>query len=324
MIRSSAKRWRSMSRKSSSRVARGTPGAATAGMTSVGKELLQGTAHRLEGRKVRVFELGRERHGRVGRRDEDGRRVEVLEALAGDEGEDLAGDAARARGFLEHEKARGARDRLEHGLAVEGPHGAEVEHLGVEAVGRAKREGAAAERRPDDEGKPDARAPVSLGGDGDDGVERAGDEVCELELDDGPLAHPGRADGGSDEALVRDRHVHDALVAELLPEPIRDAESAAEVADVLTEEEDALVVAESIRERGPDRLEVRDLAHENRLTSAQNRHEARARPAPPAGRLAVGGGWSNAPHPGWGVTREAPAPSRVKPPCPRRRGGRRP
>src|SRR3989304_2292029 len=102
MIRASAKRWRRMSRGSSRRVARGTPGAAPAGMTSVGKELLQGTAHRLDGRKVRVFELGRERHGRVGRRDEDGRRVEVLEALAGDEGGGRAGGAAPPGGPPEH------------------------------------------------------------------------------------------------------------------------------------------------------------------------------------------------------------------------------
>src|SRR3989304_5327149 len=100
----------------------------------------------------------------------------------------------------------------------------------------------------------------------------------------GAPPRPGRADGGSDEALLRDRHVHDALAAEVLPQAFRDAESAAEVTDVLTKEEDALVVAESIRERGPDRLEVRDLAHENRLTSAQNRRPARARRGAARGR----------------------------------------
>ena len=52
--------------------------------------------------------------------------------------------------------------------------------------------------------------------DRDDRVERARDEVCELQLDDGPLAHPRCPDRRSDEALLRDRRVDDALLAELL------------------------------------------------------------------------------------------------------------
>ncbi len=72
------------------------------------------------------------------------------------------------------------------------------------------------------------------------------DEVGELELDDRPLAHPGRADGGADEALLGDRRVDHALVAELLEEALRDAERPAEVADVLAEQEDALVLAHGV------------------------------------------------------------------------------
>jgi hypothetical protein len=109
---------------------------------------------------------------------------------------------------------------------------------------------------------------VRLRGDGDDQVERAADEVGELQLDDGPLALPGRADRRADEAMLRDRRVEDALVAELLPEPLRDAERAAEVADVLAEQEDALVLEQRVAQRRPDRLEVRDYACTTRAASA--------------------------------------------------------
>ena len=50
----------------------------------------------------------------------------------------------------------------------------------------------------------------------DDRVERARREVGELQLDDRPLAHPGGADGGADEPLLRDRRVDHAIVAELV------------------------------------------------------------------------------------------------------------
>ena len=59
---------------------------------------------------------------------------------------------------------------------------------------------------------------------GDDRVERAADEVGELQLGDRPLAHPGRTEGGADEALLGDRRVDHAFVAELLEQSFRDAE----------------------------------------------------------------------------------------------------
>ena len=70
--------------------------------------------------QVGVLELGRERHRRVGRRDEGGRRVEQLEAIARDEREDVARDAARARRLLEDEQARRLAERLEHRVASSG------------------------------------------------------------------------------------------------------------------------------------------------------------------------------------------------------------
>ena len=81
------------------------------------------------------------------------------------------------------------------------------------------------------------------------GIEGAGDEVGELELDDGALAHPGGADRGADEPLLGDRRVHHAVLAELLEEAGRDAEGAAEDADVLPEQEDAVVLAHRVLER---------------------------------------------------------------------------
>src|SRR5205823_12023798 len=90
----------------------------------------------------------------------------------------------------------------------------------------------------------------------------------ELELDDGPLALPGGADRRPDEALLRDRRVEHPLVAELLPEPLRHAERAAEMADVLAEQEDALVLAKRVAQRRLDRLEVRDYACTIRAASA--------------------------------------------------------
>src|SRR2546423_1562128 len=107
MIRSSAKRWSSIRRKSSRRSSRGTPGASVQG--SVGKKLLERGPDRRFAGEVRVLELGREGDGRIRRGDERGRRVEQLEALARDEREDLPGDAGGARRLLEHEQARRLR-----------------------------------------------------------------------------------------------------------------------------------------------------------------------------------------------------------------------
>src|SRR4029079_19620638 len=77
-----------------------------------------------------------------------------------------------------------------------------------------------------------ARAPVRLGGDGDDRVEGAGDEVGELKLPAGALAHPGGAERCADESLLGDRRVHHAVGAELLVQAGRDAESPPETAHV--------------------------------------------------------------------------------------------
>ena len=68
-----------------------------------------------------------------------------------------------------------------------------------------------------------------------------------------PIAAPTKPSSAIGVSITRS-------VAELLEQPRRDAEGAAEVADVLAEEEDALVVAHRVPERRADRLEVGDLA----------------------------------------------------------------
>ena len=84
------------------------------------------------------------------------------------------------------------------------------------------------------------------------------DEVGELQLDDRALAHPGGADRGTHEPLLRDRGVDHARVAELLPQPLGDPERAPEVADVLADQEHAVVARERVAQRERDRVEVGD------------------------------------------------------------------
>ena len=93
------------------------------------------------------------------------------------------------------------------------------------------------------------------------------DEVGELQLDDGPLAHPRGADRGADEALLGDRGVDHACDAELVLQPGGGAERATEVADVLAEEEDPLVVAQRVGQRRADSVQIRDLPHHGEPTA---------------------------------------------------------
>ena len=69
-----------------------------------------------------------------------------------------------------------------------------------------------------------------------------------------PIAAPTKPSSEMGVSISRSR-------AELVEQPLRHAECAAEMADVLAEEEDALVVPQRVGQRLPDRLEVGDLAH---------------------------------------------------------------
>jgi hypothetical protein len=70
------------------------------------------------------------------------------------------------------------------------------------------------------------------------------------------------ADGGADDPGLRQRRVHDAVGAELLDEAVGHLEGAAEDADVLAHEQDALVVAHLRAQAVGDRAQVGHLGHD--------------------------------------------------------------
>ena len=106
---------------------------------------------------------------------------------------------------------------------------------------------AAAGRAADDERHADAGAVARLGGEVRDHVEGARDEVDELHLGHGPHPHHRGPDRGADDGGLGDRRVDDALLAELGDEAVGHLEGAAVDADVLAEQEDALVPLPSPR-----------------------------------------------------------------------------
>src|SRR2546426_5124374 len=94
----------------------------------------------------------------------------------------------------------------------------------------------------------------------DELVHREGDEVEDLDLDDGPEPGDRRAHAGAHERRLRDRRVAHAVLAEALAEPARHAEDAADQADVLPHDEDPLVALHLGLERLVERLGHRELA----------------------------------------------------------------
>ncbi len=84
-------------------------------------------------------------------------------------------------------------------------------------------------------------AEVQLGDLADDLVVRGVDEAVELDLEHRAVAAHRQADRGAEDALLRQRRVDDPALAEVLLQPVGDAEDAAESADVLTHDHDLLV-----------------------------------------------------------------------------------
>jgi hypothetical protein len=101
----------------------------------------------------------------------------------------------------------------------------------------------AAERHPDHHGHLDLAlaAVVQLRDLGHDLVERREDEPVELDLAHRPETTHGETDGRADDARLGQRRVEHALLAEVLLEPVGDAEDAAELADVLPHHDDLRV-----------------------------------------------------------------------------------
>ena len=74
-------------------------------------------------------------------------------------------------------------------------------------------------------------------------IERAHDEVGELEFDDRTQPFDRRGAGGADEAALRNRRIDDALGSEFVEKAARDLERSAEHRDVLAEQDDVAVAA---------------------------------------------------------------------------------
>src|SRR5207247_8562020 len=125
--------------------------------------------------------------------------------------------------------------------------------------GAAREAAAGREAHSDRDGRPGAVA--LLGGDGDEVVPRARDEVGELHLRDGAHAHDRGAGAAADDRRLGERRVDHAPGPELLLEAERHLEGAAVDADVLADHEHALVAAHLLPETVADRLQIRLLSH---------------------------------------------------------------
>src|SRR5690242_9977392 len=97
---------------------------------------------------------------------------------------------------------------------------------------------------------------ADLGGVVDDLIHGDQEEVEGHDLDDRALAHHRGADTGSDEALLGDRRVAHAVGPELVQQSCRDLVRAVERADLLAHHEHALIAAELLAQRQPDRLAI--------------------------------------------------------------------
>src|SRR5579859_960555 len=104
-------------------------------------------------------------------------------------------------------------------------------------------------------------AVAARAGEVDDGIEGAGDEVDELELDDRSESDIGGSDGGPDETFFGERSLQDALRSESVQESFGDLECAAIAADVLAHQEDGFVRLHLLPEAPGDRLQERELRH---------------------------------------------------------------
>ncbi len=76
-------------------------------------------------------------------------------------------------------------------------------------------------------------------------------------------------DRGADDAGLGERAVDDALLAEVLLQPLRDPEDAAELADVLTDEDDLGVLLHGLAQPAGEALAERDLLERHQFASSK-------------------------------------------------------
>src|SRR5262249_54874383 len=115
---------------------------------------------------------------------------------------------------------------------------------------------AAAARRADDQWTAGLATEhvVDLGGVVDDLVHRQQAEVDRHDLHDRPRAGHRRADRRADEALLGDRRVAHALLAELLQQALGDAVGPVEHPDLLAQDEHPVIAGQLLAQREPQRL----------------------------------------------------------------------
>src|SRR5581483_1640599 len=111
----------------------------------------------------------------------------------------------------------------------------------------------------------------ALGGEIDDLIETAGDEVGELHLGHGAQTHEARADGRTDNRGFGNRRIHYALVAEFLQKSGGHFERAAVGSDVLSYEEDIGVALHFFPQSFANGFQVGG----GHVTTSRRRHRAR-------------------------------------------------
>ena len=130
------------------------------------------------------------------------------------------------------------------------------QRLGALAVGLAAEDAAAGRHADHDRaGELAVGAVAQPRGLRDDLVVGRIDVVGELDLDAGLQAVGRHADGGADDAELVDRRVEAAARAVFLLQALRAAEHAAEIADILAEDDDVLVAAHAHVHGVADRLD---------------------------------------------------------------------
>src|SRR5258708_38306313 len=119
-------------------------------------------------------------------------------------------------------------------------------------------------RHPHDQWHPGLAAEhvVDVSGAVDDLVERQQREVDRHQLEDGAQSGHRRPHADTDDRVLGDRRVADALLAELLEQPLGDLEGAAEYADILAHQQHTLVAAKLLPQRRAERLAIAHLGHQ--------------------------------------------------------------
>src|SRR6266487_605363 len=122
---------------------------------------------------------------------------------------------------------------------------------------------ATAERDPDRDRhlQVSVRSVVHLGNLADDLVEAGVDEAVELDLAHRPVPADGQPDRRADDAGLGKRGVEHPRFAEVLLQTVRDAEDAAELADVLAHDDDLGVLLQRLAQAVVERLGHRYRSH---------------------------------------------------------------